>query len=162
MSSSMSPVLGSPVPTTRFGTLTTYQPLVFTRPILGFEAFTQYSLLPDLSGFPEESPLVWLQSLQSPGLAFVLTQPHLFHMPYELDVPDDCLLALELEPKDVTPDDLQVYTLVTIPDANLALATTNLLAPIIIAPAKGTAVQWVLNNPNYPTKALLVAQTQSS
>ena len=157
MSSSMIPVLGHPIETTRFGTLTSYQPLVFTRPIIGFESFTQFCLLSELSGFPDESPLVWLQSLQSPGLAFVLTQPAYFNMPYSIELPDDCLVALELEPAHTRPEDLQVFTLVTIPDGKPELATTNLLAPVIIAPAKGTGLQWILNNSQLPTKALLTS-----
>jgi flagellar assembly factor FliW len=159
MGSSMIPVLGQPIETTRFGTLTSYQPLVFTRPVLGFESFTQFCLLPELSGYPNESPLLWLQSLQSPGLAFVLTQPAYFNLPYSVELPDDCLVALGLEPAHVQPTDLDIYTLVTIPDARPELATTNLLAPIIVAPAKGTAVQWILNNPQLPTKALLTTST---
>jgi flagellar assembly factor FliW len=155
-------VVEQPLLTTRFGPLTSYQPYRFTHTLLGFEQYTRFALLPQLSGFPLESPLLWLQSMEEPGLAFVLTQPPLFNLEHIVTVPDDCLLALELDPATVTPEALTVYTLVTILDGQAETATTNLLAPLIFAPQQGTAVQWVLNDPQYHTRVPLLAQTDRS
>lgn len=150
--------LGQPVETSRFGTLTDYKPYRFTRPLLGFETYVRFALLPTMSGFPDESPLLWMQSLEEPELAFVLTQPELFALPYQLELPDDCLLALGLDPKTAQAADIELYTLVTIPDGSPQSATTNLVAPLVFAPAQGTAVQWVLNNSAYQTKTPLIGE----
>jgi flagellar assembly factor FliW len=148
-------VLTNPLETSRFGEVTAYQPYTFARPLLGFEQYTKLALLPQLSGFPEESPMVWLQSMENPELAFILTQPPLFGLPYTLTLPDDCLQALGLSPQTASATDVAIYTLVTWQN-EMTPPTTNLLAPLIFAPATGQAVQWVLNSPHLSTKAPLV------
>jgi flagellar assembly factor FliW len=147
---------GQVLHTSRFGALTTFDAYRFTRPILGFEQYSQFALLPEVSGFPQENPLLWLQSVESAELAFVLTRPELFALSFALELPDDCLKDLGLDPANAKECDIHVYTMVTLPADDPEAATTNLMAPLLFVPATGLAMQWVNSNGSYSTKTPLV------
>ena len=70
--------------TTRFGTLdiADKQILEFPDGLYGFEKETRFTLLPFNPNV--ESPMEWMQSILSPHLAFVITDPHLYVPGYKL------------------------------------------------------------------------------
>jgi flagellar assembly factor FliW len=139
------------VHTLRFGEVIVgpQQMLNFVSPILGFEDQAQFALLPH----EEDSPFQWLQALQNPALAFVVTQPALFGMEYSFDLSEAVAKALSIE----SADDLEVFTLVTIPDDAPHTMTTNLLGPIVWNRKNNQAMQVVLEDAQrYPTKVRLI------
>ncbi len=93
-----------------------------------------------------------LRSARTPGLRFVLASPGVFFPDY---VPD-------LTPAEVAPlgasagDELLVMVIVTV-TSSLSDATANQLAPIVIAPDRGTAMQVVLADSGLPLRAPLLA-----
>ncbi|MEB3287098.1 MAG: flagellar assembly protein FliW [Vampirovibrionales bacterium] len=142
------------IQTVRFGELAVDQSLVvnFIEPILGFEASRQYILL----DHAENSPFKWLQSLQDPELAFVVTNPQFFGIPYEFSLGDDAVSKLGL----TNADDTLVLTIVNIPQGNPTLMTANLLGPLVINQANRKALQVVLVDTSYATKTRLLPDTQ--
>jgi len=110
--------------------------------------------LPDLHDFivmpnRKEGPLFWIQSVDNPDFAFVLTDPTNFFFDYRI-VPDSSVkLALQIEEE----DPCFVLTVVTVPpDQNI---TINLAAPIFFASKSNRAMQVILDNTNYQIKTPL-------
>ena len=69
--------------TTRFGEIEIADETIIAFPngILGFPEQTNYALI----NTDDNSPLKWLQSLDDPALAFVVTNPNLFKPDYMID-----------------------------------------------------------------------------
>ena len=98
-----------------------------------------------------ESPYVFLQSVRTPELAFLMTRPYVFFPDYEFTLPDAVLEQLAIKKQ----EDLDVYTLITIPDGSIQRMTTNLLAPVVINKQNREAQQVVLEKTHYTTKHAL-------
>jgi flagellar assembly factor FliW len=140
------------VHTARFGTVEVPQDRLyhFISPILGFEEHTCFALL----DHSEESPFKWMQSTHDPELAFVVTSPSLFELEFEFVLPDASVEALGLK----SAEEVLVLTLVTIPDENPALMTTNLLGPLVINLTSNKAMQLILqDNDRFSTRVRLLA-----
>jgi flagellar assembly factor FliW len=138
--------------TLRFGQVTVplERVLEFASPILGFEGLKQFALL----DHDEESPFKWLQSVEDPDLAFVITNPTIFGIAYEFVVPEDAVSLLEIE----KAEDTLVFTLVTIPDNDPVKMTANLLGPLVVNQHTRKAMQVILNdNKQYSTKVRLLS-----
>ncbi len=110
--------------------------------------------LPNLRNFivippKKEGPLFWIQNVDDPDFAFILTDPSNFFVDYNI-VPDNSEKnSLQIE------DDKDCYTLsiVTVPaDQNI---TVNLAAPILYSPQTNRAIQVVLDDNRYQTKTPL-------
>ena len=98
--------------------------------------------------FDESSPYVFLQSVKTPELAFLITMPFVFFPDYEFQLEDDIAEKMGLK----SPDDMLIYTLITIPDGNIKEMTANLMAPVVINKATNQARQIVLDRGKYTTK----------
>ncbi len=100
----------------------------------GFEDEHQYALV--IEG---DSPIEWLQSINTPSVGFPLLEPFLFYPEYGFELPDADAIALELEG---TEDALIrcVLTLHDVPEET----TANLLAPIVLNRRKRLGRQVVL------------------
>lgn len=138
------------IETERFGVLTVDGGSIinFVKPILGFESLQQYVLL----NHDEDSPFKWLQAIDKPDLAFVVTNPKLFGINYEFEITDNIVQDLAL--KDAS--DALVLTMVNIPQEAPEKMTTNLLGPIIIHQSSLRAMQVVLNDTEFSTKTRLI------
>jgi flagellar assembly factor FliW len=137
--------------TSRFGevAVTADRVLHFVSPILGFEGLKNFAIL----DHEEESPFKWLQSMEDPNLAFVITNPTIFGIEYEFVVPDDAVSLLGIE----TAEDTSVFTMVTIPEENPGKMTTNLLGPLVVNQHTQKAMQVILNDSKqYSTKVRLL------
>jgi flagellar assembly factor FliW len=135
--------------TTRFGEVEIADETIITFPsgILGFPAKTRYALI-DLD---ENSPLKWLQSIEEPSLAFVVTNPNLFIENYTIDA-----TRADLADIDVTnAHEVIILVLVTIP-ADPQLMTANLKGPILINTGNNLGKQLVVDNPDYDIKYRLL------
>jgi len=133
------------IETPRFGRLEVPEEKVYSFPegLLGFRDFKRYF-------FHEPSPgavLVWMQSVDLPALAFVVTDPRIIKPDYEAKVTPAQLEPLELE-------DLSqagVWVILTVPE-DPAKMTANLQGPIVTNPDKRLAAQIVLNEEGVTTK----------
>ena len=141
------------VDTSRFGQLDIPEDKVihFPEGLYGFEKETEFTLLPFNPSV--ESPMEWMQSLKSPHLAFVITDPFLYLPNYKLKLSqeDKKIVKLSCEEPFLT------RAIVTIPE-NYAEMTANLIAPLIINKEKAIAKQFVLTNMDYDTRHYLLPE----
>lgn len=141
------------ITTERFGTVQVEasQILHFEGSILGFEHLKQFALIQHQA----DSPFQWLQALEDPALAFVVTHPGLFGFDYSVTIPEPVARELAIE----QADDLIILTIVTIPDDNPAQMTANLLAPLVIHRKSQQARQVILDDPAFSTRVRLLPDT---
>ncbi len=133
--------------TTRFGEVE-YDPdnlLHFPNGLIGFPTLHDFVVMPN----KKEGPLFWIQSIDSPDLAFVLTDPSNFFLDYAIAPDETERQTLEIEEK----DDFFVLSVVTVPpDQEITL---NLAAPILFAPSRNRAMQVILEETKYSSKTPL-------
>ncbi|MDQ0285627.1 flagellar assembly factor FliW [Desulfofundulus luciae] len=98
----------------------------------------------ELVAAAEDSPFFFLQSLQDENTGFILVNPFFFFPDYEFDLPDEEARALGVN----SPDQVAVFCIVNA-SRGLAHATVNLLAPVVVNAATGTARQLVLVDERY-------------
>lgn len=132
---------------TRFGEVE-YDPELtvhFPQGLLGFDSLRDFVVMPNR----KEGPLFWIQSVDDPAIAFVLTDPTNFFLDYRV-VPD----AVECQKLGIQPgDECAPLAVVTVqPDRTVTL---NLAAPILFAPATNRALQVILDNTKYQTRTPL-------
>ena len=132
--------------TSRFGELEVDEAKVvhFQNGIPAFENEHEFIVLP----YDEESPYYFMQSLNSPDLAFLLTIPFLFFPDYSFEIDDATIKELDVK----NSDKLLYYSMITIPNGSIRYMTANLLAPVVINIENMQAKQVVLENSNYTTK----------
>jgi len=107
----------------------------------GFQKNKDFIILEHKPG----SPFLWLQSMDTPALAFVMINPFLIKRDYlqALSKEEEALL------KNENDDELIVFTLVTIPRGQAEKATANLMGPIVIESGTRNAKQVILANSGY-------------
>ena len=139
--------------TTRFGTIDIEEKQVieFSEGLYGFEKESLFTFLPFNPNV--ESPMEWMQSILSPHLAFVITDPYLYVPEYKLKLSeeDKNKVGLELNEPFLT------RSIVTIPE-NYTEMTANLVAPIVINSNKRVAKQFVLTSMEYDTRHYLLPE----
>ncbi|MBC7325703.1 MAG: flagellar assembly protein FliW, partial [Moorella sp. (in: Bacteria)] len=101
---------------------------------------TRFALVP----LGENSPFYFLQSLQDENVGFILINPFAFFPGYEFDLPDEEAEALGI----AAPGEAAVFCIVNA-SRGLKNATVNLLAPVVMNTATGTARQVVLVDERY-------------
>jgi flagellar assembly factor FliW len=82
------------IETTRFGKLTVEDDRVMTFPhgLLGFPEQGRFALIQT----GEENYFFWLQSVDEPSLAFVVTDPSIFFKDYEVPIREEAEQELQL------------------------------------------------------------------
>ena len=132
--------------TLRFGELEIEEQDVvrFADGIPAFEDEHEFGVLP----YEEGTPYMFLQSMATPELAFLMTDPFVFFPDYSFELDDENMDKLEIK----TMDDVLVCTLISIPRSGVADMTTNLLAPVVINRHTMQAKQIVLERTQYTTK----------
>lgn len=111
--------------------------LTFEEGLPGFQDEKRFIVI--YSGDPG-LPFHYLQSLSTPELAFVVTDPFLFVENYDFELADETVEKLGIPSSEV----LSIFSVVTIPEA-VEQATINLVAPVIINNANGKSKQVILN-----------------
>lgn len=131
------------VKTTRFGVVDIADDKVITFPqgLLGFPDHRQYCLLEP----GEDACFFWLQSVDEPALAFVLTDPALFFKEYEVPIRPEQAEALSIEKM----DDAQVFVIV---NKVGELLTANLQGPLLVNTLNLTGQQLVLADKRWSTR----------
>ncbi len=139
--------------TTRFGTLEIEDNLIIEFPdgLYGFENETRFTLLPFNPNV--DSPMEWMQSLISPHLAFVITDPYLYVPDYKIKLLGEDKRKVKLQAE----DSFLTRCIVTIPE-NYTEMTANLIAPVVINSKKGIGKQFVLTSMEYDTRHYLLPE----
>lgn len=131
------------IETSRFGQLEVDEErlITFDDGILGFPDQHAYALIQT----GEDSGFYWLQSVDTPGLAFVVCDPRLFVADYQVPVKLEDLECVELK----STDDSQVFVIVNkIGD----LLTGNFQGPLVVNVINRHARQLVLSDKRYSTR----------
>ncbi len=123
--------------------------ITFTQPILGFQDYRRFILLPGPSAH-----LKWLQSTESGDLAFILMVPTVVVPDYTIEIRPSELAELAV----TAVTDLDIYTLVVVPE-DKSKVRTNLRAPILINHRLRLGKQALLDHSDYPIQYFL-AQPQ--
>lgn len=113
------------IKTTRFGDINVDENALFElkSPILGYNDELEFVLIEH----KENSNFKWLQSTQSPDLAFVVTLADYWGIEYVYELPEATQEELGIE----SADDVLTLNIVLIPGESPRKSTINLLAPII-------------------------------
>jgi len=131
----------------RFGEIE-YDPaatLNFPDGLIGFENLRQFIVMPNI----KEGPLFWVQSVEDPGVAFVLTDPTNFFLEYKVKPEQRELVRLGIDEGD------QTYALSVVTVHQDKSVTLNLQAPILFSPETNQAVQIILEKGDYQTRTPL-------
>ena len=121
--------------------------LNFPAGLIGFPNLHHFIVMPN----KKEGPLFWIQSVDDPDIAFILTDPTNFFLDYAV-IPESSernILHIEEE------DECFVLSVVTVPPDQQI--TINLSAPILYAPRTNRAIQVILENTGYKPKTPLPA-----
>lgn len=140
------------IDTTRFGRLTVDDSRVITLPhgLLGFPGHSRFALIQT----SDENYFFWLQSVDEPALAFVVTDPSIFFKDYEVPIREETQAELELADLSYA----QVFVICNKVDEWL---TGNLLGPIVVNAQNRLASQVVLTEKKWTTRQpLLKLQTE--
>jgi flagellar assembly factor FliW len=144
------------VNTIRFGEVEVAEDKVvhFADGIPAFEDEHEFVIVP----YDEESPYVFLQSLTTPDLAFLMTVPFVFFPDYEFELDD--AVQKELGIKD--QEDMLIYAIITIPQGKIEDMTANLTAPVVLNQKNMQAKQVVLEKGGYTTKHRLFPEKKKA
>jgi len=106
----------------------------------------------ELVALAEETPFFFFQSLQDDNVGFILANPFVLFPGYEFDLPEEESEALGIK----APEQATIFCIVNA-SRGLNNATVNLLAPVAMNTATGTARQVVLNDRRYGVRHPLPA-----
>lgn len=131
--------------TLKFGTIEVpeAETLEFRRGLLGFESLTRFVHLET----EEEAPFGWLQSLDDPGITFVVANPALFFADYRIEVDPRELGEVKPGPN----DRLMILGICTLSE-QLEDVSMNLQGPLIINTATRRGKQVVLTRSPFSTQ----------
>ena len=133
--------------TTRFGEIE-YDPaqtIHFPEGLVGLEDLHDFIVMPN----KKKGPLFWIQCVDHPEYAFVVTDPTNFFLDYVLVPDEEERKKLGIDEK----DECYILCIVTVlPSKEITL---NLAAPILFAPKSNRALQVVLENSPYDVRTPL-------
>ena len=131
------------ISTTRFGDITIDESRVIQMKggILGFERLNRYVLFTH----SENTPFLWLQSIDDGSIAFIVINPFIVTPEYQCVTSDSDTRFLGIE----SPDDVVLLSIVTIRSKPFKV-TANLRAPLVINQRNSFGKQVVLDNSDYP------------
>lgn len=133
------------IKTTRFGTIRIEEEKIISMPfgMLGFPDKKRYLILQH----QEKSPFFWYQSVDDPGLAFVITSPFLFMPDYKISL--EAVLKEMSWNGDGNNKHLELYIVVNVPKGMPHKMTGNFIGPILVNTKLHQAVQVVLTDSPY-------------
>ena len=142
--------------TERFGEINIEDASILELPdgIIGFPDCRRAAILEHSPG----SPFRWLQSLDNPGLAFVIIDPLDLVPDYPLDKLKDILADERKMPR---PQKVAAAAITTVPPAP-AHITVNLAAPVVFDADTRKGAQVILHDPRFRTRHLLLREQKQS
>ena len=140
------------IETTRFGHVEIDESLIITIPegILGFEDLKRFIIL---DHFEKESPFKWLQSIEDPSLAFVITDPLIFVPDYKAKIHKDEISSIKLS--DATKAIIVVIVNIKRDHSEI---TINLQGPLVINSEEKLAKQCILRTDDYSVRHIIFSQ----
>lgn len=141
------------IKSTRFGVITVDDERIMTFPkgLLGFPELTRFALIQT----GEDNYFFWLQCVDEPNLAFVVTDPSIFFKDYDVPVREETQAELQL-------DDASFAQVFVICNKVEEWLTGNLLGPIVVNTQNRLACQVVLTDKKWTTRQpLLQLQSQA-
>ncbi len=131
------------VRTTRFGLVSIAEDriITFSKGLLGFGNFTRFCLLEPA----DDACFFWLQSVEEPSLAFVVTDPAFFVPEFNVPIRPEQMSELAL----ANLADAQVFVIVNKIDQAL---TGNLQGPLVINTLTRHGEQFVLAEKRWTTR----------
>ncbi len=141
------------VRTTRFGVIDIAEDRVITFPegLLGFGDRKRFCLLQP----GDDACFFWLQCLDDPNLAFVVTDPTFFEQDYSVPIRPEQMSSLNIQKL----EDAQVFVIVNKIDDQL---TGNFQGPLIINTMEKLGEQIVLSDKRWTTRHPLMRVTEST
>ena len=135
------------IQSTRFGTLVVDDERVINFPhgLLGFPEHQRFALIQT----GEENYFFWLQSVDEPALAFVVTDPTIFFKDYDVPVREETAAEIDLTDANFA----QVFVICNKVDEWL---TGNLLGPILVNAQNRMGTQVVLTEKKWTTRQPLM------
>lgn len=139
------------VETARFGPLEVDEAGIFHFPmgLLGFARHKRFVIV----DHGDDSPFKWLQSVEDPDLAFIVSDPLFFRRDYHISARRSELSVIEPGRE----EELVVSVIMTVPQ-NPQDMSANLLAPLIFNMANRKAMQHVLTDQSYPVKYFVLRE----
>ena len=136
------------IKTTRFGTISIREEKIIKMPfgMLGFYKKKKFIILQH----QENSPFFWYQSIDDPGLAFVITNPFLFIPDYKVDL--EATLREMSWNGDGDKSYLELFIIVNVPKGMPHKMTGNFIGPVLVNSSVYEAVQIVIPNSPYTHK----------
>lgn len=132
---------------TRFGEVE-YDPknlLHFPAGMIGFPTLHDFIVMPN----KKKGPLFWIQSVDDPDIAFILTDPTNFFLDYKVIPSDSEKTILQME------ENSKCFNLAVVTVPQDQKITVNLAAPILFCPTNNRAIQVILDNADYKPKTPL-------
>ena len=122
--------------------------IAMAEPLAGFPDTTQYALIEHTrQGGSAAGSVFWLQAVERPFHAFVVTDPWGVHPEYAPEISDADAQQLGL----TSFEDARVFGILTVP-RNPSEITINLRAPVVVNVAQRLAKQVVVLNDQYSTR----------
>ncbi|MCC5828929.1 MAG: flagellar assembly protein FliW [Phycisphaeraceae bacterium] len=135
------------IQTTRFGTIEIDDSRIITFPkgLLGFPDFTRYAMIEA----SEDPCFWWLQSIEAPDLAFVVTDPMLFVPTYRVPIRREQMDELGMR-------GIEQSQVLVIVNKHETVLTGNLQGPLVINCHTLEGEQMVLSDRRFNTRVPLV------
>lgn len=145
--------MGVMIKTTRFGELDLPEERIITFPqgLIGFGDVRRFAIVEN----PRGGPFQWLQSVDLPGLAFVITDPCIFFPDYTVPVRTEDLRVIGLDGL----SSAAVVVILVVPSDPHRISA-NLQGPIVINLRDRLARQLVLEIPEYTTRHFIFQQAE--
>ena len=136
------------IQTSRFGEIEVEESQIINFPsgLVGFSEDRRFVIREDDAA----APFLWLQSVDSNGLAFVMIEPHVSVTNYELELTQKHLNKLDAK----NIEELRVFVLVTMAK-EIKDVTINLQGPLLFNPEKRLGLQFIIPDGKYSTRHLL-------
>jgi len=143
--------------TSRFGEIEIEENKIieFKQGLLGFFDIKRYIILDHPNR--EDFPFKWLQAVDIPDLAFVVTDPLLFCPDYKPEIDEQDLRDIHI----TDPSECGIIVIVTIPHDAPEKMTANLMGPVIVNLKTREAKQIVLRGEGYPLQYPLFQNRQA-
>jgi len=134
--------------TSRFGTLSVSEDKVinFVNGIPGFEKLRRFVLI----DHNNEGSLKWLQSIDDPAVAFLLTVPNLYKADYKVPLKKNDIEGLGAK----EADSLVTLVMVSVSKENRQLSL-NLKGPVIFNSANMKAMQYIIDKDDYQSRFII-------
>lgn len=137
------------ITSSRFGKIEVREEEIITFPegLIGFCSLKRYLIIER----EIDRPFQWLQAIDNPELAFLITDPLLFcpHYKVELNPKENAILKL------AKVNEGKIFVLVVIPE-DPSRMRANLLAPLVINASKRLGKQVILEQSGYPLQYQLI------